>query len=197
MSEDYSVKLKIQNGPMLNDMSLAGVKNASQLSKVSKVSVVQVCDYLNLKAIPLNKKVGGWRKSICKIADVLNTRPIDLFPEQHIHRCLENNKAEVEISFLELEFLLGGGTVKSPEEYMLEMEDVIELGDILDTIPPREKRALVLKYGLDGQEPMTHKEVGALIGPVCTQRARQIVNRALGKLRHPKRAQELKKLFNT
>jgi DNA-directed RNA polymerase specialized sigma24 family protein len=55
---------------------------------------------------------------------------------------------------------------------------------VLATLRPREADALVLRYGLDGQEPRTLREIGAVLG-VGQERVRQMLMSALRKLRHP------------
>ena len=60
----------------------------------------------------------------------------------------------------------------------------------LASLPPREARILRLRYGLDGGPPLTLKEIGTRIG-VSRERVRQIVRRALRKLRHPRRRRQL------
>ena len=57
----------------------------------------------------------------------------------------------------------------------------------LDTLTPREKRVLELRYGLDGGRPRTLEEVGAEFH-VTRERIRQIEAKALRKLRHPRRS---------
>jgi RNA polymerase primary sigma factor len=66
-----------------------------------------------------------------------------------------------------------------------------ELGDVLDTLTPRERRVLQLRFGLlDGQQ-QTLEEVGKRIG-VTRERIRQVEARALRKLRHPSRSHKLR-----
>ena len=49
-------------------------------------------------------------------------------------------------------------------------------------IDPRASRILKLRYGLEGRDPMTLKEIGLEIG-LTRERVRQIQNLALRKLR--------------
>ena len=57
----------------------------------------------------------------------------------------------------------------------------------LETLTHREGKVLTLYFGLDEQEPMTLQEIGSLLG-VTRERARQIKERALRRLRHQSRA---------
>ena len=66
-----------------------------------------------------------------------------------------------------------------------------EVDLILDTLSPRERRVLQLRFGLlEGQE-RTLEEVGKRFG-VTRERIRQIEAKALRKLRHPSRSKKLK-----
>ena len=66
-----------------------------------------------------------------------------------------------------------------------------QLGDILDTLPPREVRILQLRYGLLDGETYTLEEVGRKLG-VTRERVRQIEAQALSRLRHPAHARKLR-----
>ena len=62
---------------------------------------------------------------------------------------------------------------------------------MLDTLTPREKRVLELRYGLDDGIPRTLEEVGREF-KVTRERIRQIEAKALRKLRHPSRSKKLR-----
>jgi RNA polymerase primary sigma factor len=66
-----------------------------------------------------------------------------------------------------------------------------EMEDILDTLTPRERRVLQLRFGLIDGHQRTLDEVGRRFG-VTRERIRQIEAKALRKLRHPSRARKLR-----
>ncbi|HEX4868611.1 MAG TPA: sigma-70 family RNA polymerase sigma factor [Acidimicrobiales bacterium] len=59
-----------------------------------------------------------------------------------------------------------------------------DLHTLLDYLNPREREILSLRFGLDGEQPLTLDEVGQLYN-VTRERIRQIEAKALTKLRHP------------
>jgi len=61
---------------------------------------------------------------------------------------------------------------------------------VLSTLKEREAKILRLYFGLEGQEPMTLEEIGALLG-ITRERVRQIKEKALARLRHVSRARAL------
>jgi RNA polymerase primary sigma factor len=62
--------------------------------------------------------------------------------------------------------------------------------DVLDSLTPRERRVLQLRFGLTDGRPRTLEEVGKRFG-VTRERIRQIEVKALRKLRHPTRSTSL------
>ncbi len=66
-----------------------------------------------------------------------------------------------------------------------------QLDDVLDTLTPREKKVLQLRFGLNDGRARTLEEVGNYFG-VTRERIRQIEAKALRKLRHPSRSKKLK-----
>lgn len=65
------------------------------------------------------------------------------------------------------------------------------LGQVLDTLSERERRVIILRYGLIDGRQRTLEEVGQEF-QVTRERIRQIETKALRKLRHPTRSRKLK-----
>ena len=66
-----------------------------------------------------------------------------------------------------------------------------EMEGALDTLSPRERRVLQLRFGLVDGHQRTLEEVGKRFG-VTRERIRQLEAKALRKLRHPSRSQKLR-----
>ncbi len=66
-----------------------------------------------------------------------------------------------------------------------------QIGEVLSSLTPREKRVLELRFGLGDGRARTLEEVGQVFG-VTRERIRQIEAKALRKLRHPSRSKKLK-----
>ncbi|HEX3358346.1 MAG TPA: sigma-70 family RNA polymerase sigma factor [Tepidisphaeraceae bacterium] len=69
-----------------------------------------------------------------------------------------------------------------PDDTVMGNDDLQHLAGLLEHIDVREAKILRLRYGLDGRDPMTLKEIGAEIG-LTRERVRQIEHEALAKLR--------------
>ncbi len=73
--------------------------------------------------------------------------------------------------------------------YQSMLKDKIE--EVLGTLTPREARVLSMRFGLETGIPYTLEEVGEKFG-LTRERIRQIEGKALRRLRHPRRARQLK-----
>ena len=70
-----------------------------------------------------------------------------------------------------------------------------QLMEVLDTLTPREKKVLELRFGIIDGRTRTLEEVGREFN-VTRERIRQIEAKALRKLRHPSRSKKLKDFLN-
>ncbi|HSJ62405.1 MAG TPA: RNA polymerase sigma factor RpoD/SigA [Gemmatimonadaceae bacterium] len=77
-----------------------------------------------------------------------------------------------------------------PDEQTFEKALTESIEEALATLKERESKILRLYFGLDGREPMTLEEIGALLG-ITRERVRQIKEKALSRLRHVSRARSL------
>ncbi len=68
-----------------------------------------------------------------------------------------------------------------PEECVFKDDELMTIRRLLDAIDEREARILRLRFGLDGQEPLTLKQIAIEIG-ISRERVRQVADEALRKL---------------
>jgi len=81
-------------------------------------------------------------------------------------------------------------TIMQPEEQSDEILLREELSRTLESLKPRERRVIELRYGLNDEYSRTLAEVGTELD-LSKERIRQIEKEALAKLRHPSRSREL------
>lgn len=70
---------------------------------------------------------------------------------------------------------------KSPDDEMLDHDILMHAMTLLDGLEDRDATVLRLRFGIDGSEPMTLKEIGAELG-LTRERVRQIETEALRRL---------------
>jgi RNA polymerase primary sigma factor len=66
-----------------------------------------------------------------------------------------------------------------------------EVRNVLGELNEREQQVVIMRFGLDDEQPRTLEEVGKEFG-VTRERIRQIESKTLAKLRHPHRSQKLR-----
>jgi RNA polymerase primary sigma factor len=69
-----------------------------------------------------------------------------------------------------------------------------QIGEVLQTLTPREQRVLQLRFGLEDGRSRTLEQVGKEFN-VTRERIRQIEAKAIRKLRHPSRSRPLKDYY--
>ena len=190
---DYRVEVKVKNNNILKRIEAAGYKTVGEFCRLNDRPSWQsrIGDYVNLKQTPLNA-AGDFFPHIYEMANMLNCSPEDLFTETQLQTALETNKRSIEVNEAVMKFMLTNA--KQP----LLLEDQVhfdrlpdKVAAILDTLTPREAKVVRLRFGLDGTEPLTYDQLASNFD-VTRERVRQIEQKALRKMRHPRRSEELR-----
>jgi RNA polymerase primary sigma factor len=71
--------------------------------------------------------------------------------------------------------------VKSPEDELVDSDNLVQVMKMLETMDQREATVLRMRFGLQDNEPRTLKEIGETLG-LTRERVRQIETEALAKL---------------
>jgi RNA polymerase primary sigma factor len=118
------------------------------------------------------------------------------FPEKRVKELLElvEDPVSLETPVGDGESLYGDliedTKVDAPEATTADRLRSTELGRALDSLNPRMRRVLALRFGLDGETPRTLEQVGESLG-ITRERVRQLEARALRELRTVAPALEL------
>jgi RNA polymerase primary sigma factor len=96
------------------------------------------------------------------------------------HSPTQSGSADGELT---IEEIVTDPNAQTPDELVRATDDLRQLDELLDQIDQRAAKILKLRYGLEGEDPLTLKQIGERIG-LTRERVRQIEHEALKKLRN-------------
>ena len=178
---DFRVEVRIKNAILYNYImnSYDSIKDFTSTHNLAYQSVTQL---LNLKHSAVNQK-GTWTKTAAAISDALQIPGEFLFPEQLKEIKVATNTKAFEIEAEQLNTMIQN----SSADVLAITADVNNAVDNIlhnTSLTKREAKVMELRYGLDGGDSMTLKQIADLPEyNVTATRIRQIEARALRKLR--------------
>ena len=124
-------------------------------------------------------------------------------PVEKVHLCIERSRQTLSLEKPigehedgELGDLIEDKGVESAQDMVIEHDLSERVRKVLQTLTPREEKILRLRYGIGEASEHTLQEVGQDF-KVTRERIRQIQDKALHKLRHPSRADQLRSFIET
>jgi RNA polymerase primary sigma factor len=142
---------------------------------------------------------GEFIKTAKDLMEVLGTCPSELWTDEQLTLRLDSNRTERVMSKEALQITLNSSArsligLDYPEQEMVEEDMARVMKDKLDSLPPRQRKVLQLRFGFDGSKAHTLEEV-ADIFEVTRETIRQIEARALRHMRHPTMSDDLKQFI--
>lgn len=196
--EEFNIKVSVRNNLILQAIRKQGYTNIAKFAKECEVSLGGLYDLINLKEAPLNAS-GEFSKPAKELMEALGACPVELWTDEQLTMQLRSNTVERELSKESLQIALQSNArsligLDYPEQALEEVDNTRVIGDKLDSLTRREAKVLRLRFGIDGVKEHTCEEIGDLFG--CTGgRINQIELKALRKLRHPSRSDDLQDML--
>ena len=164
------------------------IKQSIKRSLVNCAKTIRVPAYM----VELLSK---WRRASARLTDVLRRVPTAeeiarslALPKKKlpiIRKAIQINQASPQSEQPEAGWTLGDivmdESARNPEDTLLEEDVLRQVRGMMGTMDEREATVLNMRFGLDGQEPQTLKEIGAAL-ELTRERVRQIETQAIGRL---------------
>ena len=192
----YLVKVSIRNNLIIKAIHRAGYRNVSQFCEQNGMAKTQLTELISLRTPPLTKE-GEFREPAKKLMEGLCALPTELWTAEQLTMELKRNTSTKEVDLNAMLSVLGMNAEEAlqliapprPDEMLEEKEKAEVVGEMLDSLTPREARVLRMRFGI-GCDEHTLEEAGKKLR-VTKERIRQMEAKALRKMKHPSRMVEL------
>ena len=185
--DEYLVKVTVRNNLILRRMKELGIKRQADLAQLCGISQPAVSALIGMRIRAVNIATGDWSDHALRLSAALHVDPEDLWTENQRDMMLDRSSREVSMSEDAVMQLASGLGPEQMTQHALMSE---RLDAALETLDARERGAVKARF-FDGA---TLEDIGREYG-ISRERVRQLVMRALRKLRHPARAPMLKQHF--
>ena len=193
--DEYNVKVTVRNNLILKAIKDFGYTNLNNFAKATGIGVTGLYSLVNLLEPPIGVK-GEFIKSAKDLMEVLGACPSELWTDEQLTLRLDSNRTERVMSKEALQITLQSSArsligLDYPEQEMVEEDMARVMKDKLDSLTPRQRKVLQLRFGLDGCAEHTLEEVGSMF-KLSGAAIRMIEAKALRNMRHPTRSDDLK-----
>jgi RNA polymerase primary sigma factor len=192
---EYRGKVKVRNNLLLSAIEDAGYKTQADFARAIGVGITQLNAMVGLREAPINTD-GNFCELAKTLMEALGACPTDLWTEEQLTMKLRKNSARAEVDKYELlavlgknaSDLIGFDVEQNNEDRLLDIKRAV--ADKLDSLTPRERKVLQLRFGIDSKE-QTLEQIGDMFH-MAKESIRHIETKALHKMRHPSRSDQLK-----
>jgi len=193
--DEYNVKVTVRNNLILKAIKDFGYTNLNNFAKATGIGVTGLYSLVNLMEPPIGVK-GEFIKTAKDLMEVLGACPSELWTDEQLTLRLDSNRTERVMSKEALQVTLQSNArsligLDYPEQEMVEEDMARVMKDKLDSLTPRQRKVLQLRFGLDGCAEHTLEEVGSMF-KLSGAAIRMIEAKALRHMRHPTRSDDLK-----
>jgi len=193
--DEYNVKVTVRNNLILKAIKDFGYTNLNNFAKATGIGVTGLYSLVNLMEPPIGVK-GEFIKTAKDLMEVLGACPSELWTDEQLTLRLDSNRTERVMSKEALQVTLQSNArsligLDYPGQEMVEEDMARVMKDKLDSLTPRQRKVLQLRFGLDGCAEHTLEEVGSMF-KLSGAAIRMIEAKALRHMRHPTRSDDLK-----
>lgn len=183
MKNEFTIafKMRMRNG-VLQKFIESNNYTIKSFAEAVGIGYQSILEYLNLKYYPK-------KENRLKISNFIGKDESEVFPDFLNNKVLFETKKDgilyknVSPSYINE---LKKREIESPQETLERHELKKAIKEILETLTTKEAAVIKCHFGLDGEQPLTLKEIGKKFS-LTQERIRQIEKKAISKLRHPSR----------
>lgn len=182
--KDYKVDIKVRNNRIIKAIEESGGQVGQKWCEENKIGYASLNSLINLEVSPLKRNKIDLTITAYKLCELLNKSPNELWSDEQINP-LQTNKISIELKTDQIKRLVNYEETDPTELFALtEMKDKIHTA--LDSLPKLERNILKMRFF----DNMTLSEIAEEIDK-SPQRVIQIESKALRKLRHPTKSEDL------